>query len=116
MSEARINLRISEKEKKVIAKLAAANNMTETEYIIYRTLTINPQNPDNMGNEYCYEFPTKEQHEYFQVVALAELRMMMENLMMMEYADIWDELKAKMIRESQGKLSRGSYRKIKVEK
>ena len=116
MSEARINLRISEKEKKVIAKLAAANNMTETEYIIYRTLTINPQNPDNIDNEYCYEFPAKEQHEYFQVVALAELRMMMENLMMMEYADIWDELKAKMIRESQGKLSRGSYRKIKVEK
>ena len=110
MSEVRLSLRISENEKKVIAKLAAANNMTETEYIIYRTLTINPQNPDNIDNEYCYEFPTKEQHEYFQVVALVELRMMME------YADIWDELKAKMIRESQGKLSRGSYRKIKVEK
>jgi len=34
----------------------------------------------------------------------------------MKYSDTWDELKARMIKESKGKLSRGGYRRIKVEK
>lgn len=116
MSEVRLSLRINDSEKKAIAKLAEDNNMTETEYIIYRTLTINPQNPDNDDHEYCYELPTKERHEYFKASALAELRIMLQDLMMMKYSDTWDELKARMIKESKGKLSRGGYRRIKVEK
>jgi len=115
MSEVRLSLRINDSEKKAIAKLAEENNMTETEYIIYRTLTINPQNPDNNDHEYCYELPTKERQEYFKASSLAELRIMLENLMMMEYSDTWDELKAKMIKESRAKLSRSAYSRIKVE-
>jgi len=116
MGDVRINIRLSEKEKANINKLAERNNMTESEYIIYRTLTINPQNPDNTNKKYSYELPNNDRHEYILANLTIQTRIMLEHFLKLSIAPencetILDRIK----KESFTKLKEYKYSKIKNE-
>ena len=115
MTDARINIRLSEIEKATISKLAEMNNMTETEYIIYRTLTCNPQNPDNKEKKYSYELPQDDEYKYYVASVVSEIKTLLSAHCQMEYKEEWAYVKNEVKTATTKFLRRHGLSRIKNE-
>lgn len=76
MKELRVDIRINEKEKETLQRISQRNNMTVTDYIRYRVFH---NNPDTTNEEYIYETPAKDRHNYLIMAILNNVYWMLHH-------------------------------------
>lgn len=77
MADLRIEIRLSEQEKKELVLVAQKNDMTVSEYMKYR-LFIN--NSELLDHKYTYETPSKDRHQYINMGITNDIYWMVYNM------------------------------------